>query len=744
VRKVSVQLEADVAAFVTGMTAATATTRQLANAVARLDRQLDRIPPSAALASAALHRLGDDANRADLNVRGLRDRTGEADRNLRRTPDAAASVARALRLLGVEGEGAGERLRWVGGGGDSLRVLDTHLASTRNEVRRLGEEFNRTGSIDVFRRLGESEQNLRSLELLRRRITGAVGDGAEDGVLDGVRSAAGSPRLMHVGLLLGAGLAVPLLAAIGGAITGLVGFGVAGAGIAGAIMGDPARFKAEWSAAANDVKTEFIGATAVFAGPTLDAIRSIGPLIRSWDLGEMFADAAKYVGPLVRGVEGFASGIMRGVSAMVDKGGPAVEALSAGLDELGNAAGDAFESIADGAEGGGEALRDVLFFTADAIRLFGDLTEVAEDTYSFIHDHPIASAFMSMGLSLPITLLDSFSDSADEAHGTISHFGESARTAAVDLAGLQKQLNATVVTADSLAGAMAGKIFDATMGLDQATLSWNRSLLAVGESLKENGRTLDDHTSKGIANREAILGAVTANMQIYQAQLKAGMSAADAAANYDVNTAALENQLRKAGLTQQAIDGLIGKYRGVPAEVNTNIALNGLESAIRSLERLIREINNIPDRTVNVTVYYHTKGQSLNAPLEKGGIRRAAVGMIIAPSDPGTTLVGEPQTGGEALIPLRGISQSRAMELAQVVGDSHGFDVTARGARSYGFNVSADGGQRGGPPIIVNVYAGMGTDGRQVGRQVADALREYVGPNGGNVQQAVMRRQAAA
>jgi hypothetical protein len=174
------------------------------------------------------------------------------------------------------------------------------------------------------------------------------------------------------------------------------------------------------------------------------------------------------------------------------------------------------------------------------------------------------------------------------------------------------------------------------------------------------------------------------------------MSAGDAAKNYDTNTAALEAQLRTAHLTTAQIDELIGKYRGIPKQVDTNIAINGLTSAIEGLTRLIREINGIKDKTVNVTVYYRSKGQSLNAPLARGGIRRAAVGMVIPPSDPGTTLVGEPQTGGEVLTPLRGITQARAMQLSQVAGNSYGFDVVPRDYRGYRTHTPSPGMWAGG------------------------------------------------
>ena len=180
-------------------------------------------------------------------------------------------------------------------------------------------------------------------------------------------------------------------------------------------------------------------------------------------------------------------------------------------------------------------------------------------------------------------------------------------------------------------------------------------------------------------------------MTLYQAQLAAGMSAEDAARSYDENTAALEAQLQKAHLTQEQIDGLIGKYRGIPKRVDTDIAINGLTAAINGLSDLIKQINGIHDKTV--TIYYRTMGQSMNAPLAHGGIRRAAVGMVIPPSDPGTTLVGEPQTGGEALIPLRGISQSRAMGLAQYVGNAYGFSVSSSGGGGgAGISITISGG----------------------------------------------------
>jgi hypothetical protein len=83
---------------------------------------------------------------------------------------------------------------------------------------------------------------------------------------------------------------------------------------------------------------------------------------------------------------------------------------------------------------------------------------------------------------------------------------------------------------------------------------------------------------------------------------------------------------------------------------------------------------------------------------EHGGIRKAASGLIVRPSDPGT-LIGEPQTGGEALIPLRGITQSAAMGLMHVAGAGYGLDVVARD-RAYG---RLNPGNAGGGPLRLTV-----------------------------------------
>jgi hypothetical protein len=627
------------------------------------------------------HEAADATDHLDRSVR-------KVDEDLNDIPPDAARAAAALKLLGGDVKTVGDRVESLGQKNASLAILESKIRDTRTEVRKLSDEFVKTGDVDVSKKIGDASGRLEGLKAVRSKIKDELEGGVKDAVTGGVRNAAQSFDLQAAAIRLGAGLVVPILAGAGGAVTALGGASIAGLGVLGAVMGDPAKFSFAWGQALSQIGSDFIDATKPFTGETYAAIASIGPMVQSWHLDQIFAGAVKYVEPLVGGVEDLVTSTVRGVGALVDKGAPAVSALTSGMTELGRAGESALTSIADGAEGGAYALQDTIHAASVLVETFGKIVQGAENAYAFIHDHPIGSAIASGGLTIPLSLLEATDNKTSHLATTelglrkeMEAAGHQFSLQGDDLTALGQKLNQAAVSVDSLAASMVNKLFTATMGLDQAVLGVAESLTRLNDSFKENGRQLDIHSAKGQANREAILGAVTANMQLYQAQISAGMSSGDAAKIYDENTAALERNLRKAGLTTKQIDELIGKYRGIPGNVERDIAINGLTAAINGLAELIRMINGIHDKTV--TVYYRTQGQSLNAPLAHGGIRRAQVGMIIPPSDPGTTLVGEPQTGGEALIPLRGITAARAMELAQTAVGGYGLDVVPRDFRGY-------------------------------------------------------------
>lgn len=715
----------------------------------QLELDLGMFTPKAATAKADVHGI-------DSEVEGL-------DRDLNKIPADATKAAAAMKLLGGDVSGIGTKLTTIGDKSNALTVLNAKIRATGKEVRQLGDEFTRTGSVDVWERLGKSSSSLQSLKMLRTQLTRAVEGGASDGMLSGLlggfKSLPGS-TFAKIALPVGAALVVPLLASIGGALSALTGGGVAGIGVLGAVLGNPGAFKAAWTEAINIVEKTFSRATAAFTRPTLDAIGRIGPLVASWHLDTIFANAVKFMQPLTRGIEGFATGVIRGIGSLVEKGGPAVDALSQGMIQLGMAIGDAFGMIASGAEGGAQAFHDLLKLVTLAIESFGALVMSAEKLYKFITDHPIASAIISGGLTIPITAIQQFDDGGKviarrldavtvAADGTAQGVAKTAQ----DFELLSKVMNTTAQTADTLAGAMVGKLFSATMGLDQATLSWHQSLTAVTKAITLKNHSIDISSEKGQANIAMIYAAANANMAQYQATLSVTGSAQLATDAYNANTQALEAQLRKAGMTQSAIDGLIGKYRDIPKKVDTNIAIMGLTTAINELNTTLRLINGLHDKTVTARVItiHETRNVSSQGVVSGGvprtggfalgGIRTAATGLLVPPSNPGTVLFGEPQTGGEAFIPLRGISRAMAMDLSQVVGDAYGFEVSPRwramGSGGYtptsrGSDGVAMSGFRLDPRVLGQAIrvalAGMNVmlDGQRVGQvqgQQSDLIR---------------------
>ena len=654
-----------------------------------------------------------EAAAAGRSVDSLDRDVEKLDRDLNKIPADAAKAAAGLAAMGGAAKEVGKN---VGTAGDETGKFDKRIGELKASTKSLAEEFNRTGDPALLKKFRADSSELAGITKMRKEIS-ILGDEAKKFSQEAEKASMSVGDLFSGGLtspasLGGLAAAAPLLLAAAGGLTALAAAGaVAGAGVAGAVAGDPQAFKAEWSAAIGSLKKDWTDASKPFTGPTMDAIRSVAPLVASWHIDTMFAKAATFVEPLVHGVEGFATGVERGVAAIVDKAGPAVAVFSADLPKIGDAVAQSLGMIADNAKGGAEALHALDFALESFIVGSGAIVSGAEAIVSGVTDAATAAKGFFDGIPgwvqvaiPPIAvykqLFDQIPGTEDLAAAGGVAFGHaldgvtlSGADAASEISALQQSLSAAGNTMDAFVGGQVSGALNTMMSLDRATLGFNQSLLQVTESVKTNGHSLDEHTAKGAANVSVILSSVSANIQQYQSNIAAKMGAEQAAAAYDANTAALNKQLRSAGFTQGAIDGLIGKYKNVPDQVNTDIVLHGLTEAIQNLNTTLRLINGIHDRsaTISVTTIYHQVGHPptgeggtipLHGAYAHGGIRHASTGLIVGPSDPGT-LIGEPQTGGEALIPLRGISQTRAMSLAQTVGNAYGFSVAPMGGGGY-------------------------------------------------------------
>jgi hypothetical protein len=758
VRKAKVELEADVAKFIPGMEGAAKATDNVRDKVKDTDEQLKKIPPDAAKASAAMKLLGEDAGRAGLKLQDL------------------------------------------GKSSTSMGMLDQRILRTRGELKRLSEEFDRTGNAGTLRQIFKSGDELKDLERLRKRLAGALTEGGQEGskgVLAAMQGVLGTPVLGPItagALIAGAVIAAPLVgAALGGAVSGAFALGGIFAGALTELKTD-----ARVQAAGHDflawLGSEWKQGTASFAGPLMDAFSILktdlaGPLR---DLRQDFSYLAPYVRDFAMYLGAAAEKFMPGFNRMIQSSGPILTELGHGIVMVADGLNIMFDEISKGGKGEVEALdvtfrvlggtlAAVGFFVRAMANSFDWITQVEAKVTDFqqsvfgwiplLGDYfrkaheiwsGVANSFDDAGPSISVVArsvnevvnsLDDLARASDawkDVNAGLSLVTQTATALPVVLDGVSHAMHGTAIgmvtdldkvdiTMNQLAGQLEQQVFGAIMGVAQANIAWHQSLLGVNEAVKQNGTTLKDNTKEGLANQLAVLGMVQANEQVYQANIASGMSADQARQAYEQNHDTMVKGAISAGFNAKEVHGLTDAYRGVPGTAQTEIIAKGLRSVVDAINDLIWQLALLDGKSATVDVYYRTHGMPAPSSgssqlnfMAHGGIRKAAMGMFIPPSDPGTVLTGEPQTGGEVLIPMRGASNAAA--LGQMALGGYGLDVVPRGHRAGGWSGASV------TNINLTVNAGMGTDGYRVGRQVAAALRPFVERSGGSVQQAVMRR----
>lgn len=492
------------------------------------------------------------------------------------------------------------------------------------------------------------------------------GNTAEDvfgnGIVKGFSKLPIEAQASFVGLAAAASL--PLATAVEGAI--LAGISSAGIGTAiAAHMHDPdvtSAFGQLW----RDVSGGLQNATPLW---TAELVNVADKGREAWGrILPGYADAVNsLLGPtdhLVDGITGLAEKAAPGFEKAMTAGGKVIDQISKDLPGVGVVLDRAFSLLARDSDVAAKGMHDIVLAADDLITataVIGDQFAHIDALLEKITGGNLEKVILGFGagagnldklgnstqstsdkLAFLITGFGSFALKGKEADktsgdlsktlddltarlyaqgGAVDYAAGTAASASQQYQALASGLAQVNYTADNVAAAMTDKLINATMQLDQTTLGVAESETRLADAFTKNGLAIDNHThfmamntAAGQANREAVLAVVQANEQQYNANIASGMSASDAAAAYDANTQALEHQLRQAGLTTAQIDDLIGKYKGVPDKVNTEIATEGLTDAINDLSTLIRQINGIKNQrftfTVDGTVTYHVPDPS--------------------------------------------------------------------------------------------------------------------------------------
>jgi hypothetical protein len=642
-RKVSVTLELQAAQFKAETLESAKVVHTLDEKVTALDRDINKLPVDSTRAAAGL---------------GILD-------------EAAKKTGRDINDLGVKTDQANKKITEAGEGTKTLR---SRMDELEGSLKKTGTEFARNADPGLFRKLKAdsselsglrstvSEMEKLGLNVKRLGLEATKAESLFGSLQAGFEGGATSPG----GLGIAGIAAVPALATAGGAAVAGIGALGAGAGVASAVMGNPKAFQAAWGEAAGQIKKDFLAAGDAFVGPSMDALRSIGPTIHEWNLTAALAPAAKYVPIIVDGLERGATGLEHGIADGIKKAGPAVQALSQGMAQLGEATGDALSHIADGAEGGAQALHDTITAVSAVVEGFGLLTEGAEKAYEAINDHPFISAGFTGGLSLAASAWSKLFGDVDEGGKAIGNTLDATKNLAAiggdALQSLDVRAANAAASLDRMNAALDRSIND-MLGLSGANIAVEQGFDDLAKGIERGAGALDITNERGRQNVRIIDEQIAA-LEKQREETIANGDGTQAAT--DKANAAYNSQLSK---LEQMLGKLIGNKKAVEDFINA------FRDKTFTITQRVNIVTTGPVSKEGVV----TGGIPLHGGYATGGIRKAATGLLVPPSDPGTVLFGEPQTGGEALIPLKGISPDRAMDLAQTVGNSYGFDAVPRG-----------------------------------------------------------------
>jgi len=154
------------------------------------------------------------------------------------------------------------------------------------------------------------------------------------------------------------------------------------------------------------------------------------------------------------------------------------------------------------------------------------------------------------------------------------------------------QFNIATEAADALKNAFDA-VFGPAMNMEEATRASYDAAVDLTAAVKENGATLDENTNAGRRNREAVQNSVQSILDYATASIAAGKSADEVAMGVAVQTAALEDQLRALGFSQEAIDAYLTSLGLTPENVNTTITIAQADAEKAKIDDLLKQLGDI-------------------------------------------------------------------------------------------------------------------------------------------------------
>lgn len=625
-----------------------------------------------------------------------------------------------------QGEAVSDFQRLLGSklqdGETGLQTLQREMDKTRTKVTDLRKEAAKTGNEGLFGDLKKAESDLKGLasiaETLGADVANAAKGGAEAGTSFGEQFAA-SMEATPVGpiltaILVGAVIAAtPAMAAIinTAVLTG-VGLGGFAIGFKEAIK-DP-RVHSTLDQLKSEISSTFTKATSGFIGPVNAGLAFLSATFARAEPGlkstfDVLAQAAK---PLIEGFGGFIEDALPGLESGLKAAEPLLVELADMLPEVGKHLGNMFRSMGEGAPGASLLLRGLINDVDGLLDAIGWITKTGSDMYIW-WEGKLADAMTFLGTAAEVAatkfgwvpvvgdktkaLASGLLDAGEKMHAIVDaarDTGSATGYAGGEMADYARSTERAVEQLQALVDATNTWI-SAAQGSDDALLHMNSAISDFNEGITKGKKNWDEQTRAGQKN----VGLLNAENEAITARFDKLASLHPLSQTQLKDEIALEQKL----------------YDNAKAAGASDSELSTLKDTISKLKTELEKLNGTTAtytvKSVTTDIHYSKivrPGTDIASAQAQGGVVKAAQGLvagILPPSSPGTfVFAGEPQTHGEVMTPLAGISPQRAMGLSQVVGDAYGFDVAPRG-RMAAF---AGGGRGDGQTVIPTVVVQLG------------------------------------
>lgn len=529
---------------------------------------------------------------------------------------------------------------------DTKRELDVLEQAYGPKLAKIVSKAISGGAEEGTRKAGETirkglDKDLGKGSSVLLSITGALAGALDDGI-------SALPAEMKAAIVASLLVITPL---VSGAIAGAIGSGVV-LGFSGLGLALATQFESVqtfWPGFLSRTRNTLVQAAQPFEKVLLETLSQVEERLEEWGpmLERIFNRVAPLfdtiLGGLLDGVEFFLDGLEAGLG----DAGVFAEALGDALAIIGKGMGDVFRILMMTGEDGATAFLDLVFVltdlavtTARVINLFTELYVWVRKFVQFVPDWA--------GILYPPVLL--FKALAEQVDGAASANVAYAYTNTGVESTILGVTAATKDEEDALKEAEKAILTaqDALSKSIDTNIAFERSLDDIGESIKENGKTLDIETEKGRRNLENIKDAIDLARQ------KARERAAQGVLNSEQLNAAYQAEIEKiykaaaaAGVSKEKLRevyGVLIDIANVPTPSTAWLEEWGsLSAAIaNNLERANRAAWNLPNRP--------------------GGPQPFAEGGIVY--GPTQALIGE--AGAEAVIPMT--RPARAAEIMRQSG----------------------------------------------------------------------------